>query len=117
MRVYELARQLGVRSREILDLLPSLGIQATSASSSLTDSDVARVRAALSGKEGEVVSFDKRTGKGAVLVPELDEAKPFEFDLQSTRLQTTKYAPIESGNKVHVQVEPGNKISSIAVDS
>jgi len=115
MRVYELARQLGVRSREILDLLPGLGISATSASSSLTERDAARIRTALGGAaEGRVVRFDKKTGKGEIQVSTAEA--PMEFDLASTRLESTKYVRIEPGHKVHVQVD-GDQISSIAVDS
>lgn len=114
MRVYELAKELGVSSRDILDLLPQLNIVATSHSSSLTEREVERIKAALAGAEGQVVRFDKRSGKGEVLVS--DDATLLAFDLKSTRLQSTKYAPIEPGHKVHVQVD-GDQIRSIAVDS
>jgi hypothetical protein len=115
MRVYELAKELDVTSRRVLDLLPGLGIQATSHSSSLTESDVAKIRAALGGTaEGRVVRFDKKTGKGEIQVSTVEA--PMEFDLASTRLESTKYVRIEPGHKVHVHVE-GDQISSIAVDS
>jgi ribosomal protein S13 len=114
MRVYELAKELGVSNSRILELLPALNIEATSHMSTLTDDDVERIKAALSPAEGEVVRFDKRTGKGEVFVPTSD--KNLEFDLRSTRLASTKYAPIQPGNKVRVEVD-GDQISSIAVDS
>jgi Translation initiation factor IF-2, N-terminal region len=115
MRVYELAKELNVTSRRILDLLPGLGIAATSHSSSLTERDAARIRTALGGAtEGRVVRFDKKTGKGEVQVSTVEV--PMEFDLASTPLESTRYAPIEPGNKVHVQLD-GDRISSIAVDS
>lgn len=114
MRVHELAKELGVTSNEVLDRLPALNIEATSHMSTLTDQDVERIRAAFSPAEGEVVRFDKRTGKGEVFVSDIDAN--LEFDLRSTRLASTKYAPIQPGNKVRVEVD-GDQISSIAVDS
>jgi translation initiation factor IF-2-like protein len=115
MRVHELAKELNVTSREILDLLPGLGIAATSHSSSLTERDAARIRTALGGAaEGRVVRFDKKTGKGEIQVSTVEA--PMEFDLASTRLESTKYVRIEPGHKVHVQVD-GDQISSIAVDA
>lgn len=115
MRVYELAKELHVTSRQILDLLPGLGISATSHSSNVTERDAERIRLALGGgAEGRVVRFDKKTGKGEIQVS--TEEAPMEFDLSSTRLESTKYVRIEPGHKVHVQVK-GDQISSIAVDS
>ena len=114
MRVYELGKELGVSNSRILELLPTLNIEATSHMSTLTDGDVERIKAALSPAEGEVVRFDKRTGKGEVFVPTSD--KNIEFDLKKTRLASAKYAPIQPGNKVRVEVA-GDQISSIAVDS
>lgn len=114
MRVYELAKELGVSNRRILELLPTLNIEATSHMSALTEDDVERIKEALSPAEGKVVRFDKRTGKGEVFVSKIEEN--FEFDLKSTRLASTKYAPIEPGNRVRVEVDEG-RISSIAVDS
>jgi ribosomal protein S13 len=114
MRVYALAKELGVSSSRILDLLPALNIEATSHMSTLTDDEVERVKAALSPAEGEVVRFDKRTGKGEVFVPKTEEN--IEFDLKKTRLASTKYAPIQAGHKVRVELA-GGQISSIAVDS
>lgn len=114
MRVYELAKELGVTSGEILDRLPDLNIEATSHMATLTEDEVERIRAAFSPAEGEVVRFDKRTGKGEVFVP--DMAENLEFDLKSTRLASTKYAPIQPGNKVRVEVDQG-RISSINLDS
>ena len=117
MRVYELARELGVPSRELLEMFPGLGIEATSHASNLSDAEAATVKSAVAGgTEGHVLRFDKRTGKGEIILSTPHDESEYPFDLKWTRLENTKYAPISPGKKVRVKVA-GRRVNSIAVES
>lgn len=51
MRVYELARELGLESKEVLEQAKALGLEVKTASSGLDDAGASQVRAALAGGE------------------------------------------------------------------
>lgn len=50
MRVYELAKELGLESKQLIAFLSRLGIQVKNHMSALEDEEVAKVRAAAAGK-------------------------------------------------------------------
>jgi hypothetical protein len=101
-RAYKLARTLGVDSKTLLEMARNLGIGVPSHMSSLSDQDVAKLKAAISEREGHVVRFDKSTGKGEVSISTSGETKDIPFDLKWTRLANAKYAPIQPGGRVRV---------------
>ncbi|WP_200900994.1 translation initiation factor IF-2 N-terminal domain-containing protein, partial [Thermincola ferriacetica] len=51
MRVYELAKELGLESKQLIAFLSRLGIQVKNHMSALEDEEVAKVRAAAAGKK------------------------------------------------------------------
>ncbi len=79
IRVYELARELGIENKELIARLEKLGIAVKSHSSTLEESDVARVKREFSlGEPGEVVEQRIKTTvirRRAVRLP-AEEAKP-----------------------------------------
>jgi hypothetical protein len=113
MRVYELARDLGVKSADLVGHAETLGIHVTP-QSNVTD-DVKLKLEAVVALEGKVSSFDARTGKGQVTVSKGGRESHLFFDLKSTRLENTKYSPIRAGKAVRVKME-GPSVGSITVD-
>ncbi len=79
IRVYELARELGIENKELIARLEKLGIAVKSHSSTLEESDVARVKREFSlGEPGEVVEQRIKTTvirRRAVRLP-AEEVKP-----------------------------------------
>jgi translation initiation factor IF-2 len=79
IRIYELARELGIENKELIARLEKLGIAVKSHSSTLEESDVARVKREMSlGEPGEVVEQRIKTTvirRRAVRLP-AEEAKP-----------------------------------------
>jgi translation initiation factor IF-2 len=66
-RVYELARELGVESKDVVDQARALGLDIKTASSSLEDTDAELVRLALAEAAGATAAVDEET---TVVVPE-----------------------------------------------
>ena len=57
MRVYELAKKLGMESRLLIPELVRLGIEVTSHSNTLDEDTARRIMEALQGKEGRAGSL------------------------------------------------------------
>ena len=104
-RVYELAAELDVDSKSLLEQCDKLGIPVTSHKQGLTDEQVSVLRAAQTGSKATVTRFDKSTGKGQVKVSSGDGDKELSFDLRYTRLDDEKYIPIDAGDSVQVQLD------------
>ncbi|HEU4918039.1 MAG TPA: translation initiation factor IF-2 [Acidimicrobiia bacterium] len=76
MRVYELARDLGVDSKVLLQQAQDLGIEVKTASSGLDDESAELLRLAIAGDEPEVVErVDSEPGTGELLVESEPEAE------------------------------------------
>ncbi|MGN0832872.1 MAG: translation initiation factor IF-2 [Kiritimatiellia bacterium] len=60
MRVYEIAREAGVTSAEVLKVAATAGVAAATAISSLEDGDADRLRAALQGVDGAAAAERRR---------------------------------------------------------
>jgi N utilization substance protein A len=65
IRIYELARQLGVESKDLVEILQEEGIEVTSHASSITAEQAAMVRELLSGGEGTLEALEA----GEILIP------------------------------------------------
>ncbi|MEN9724233.1 MAG: Translation initiation factor N-terminal region, partial [Pseudomonadota bacterium] len=63
VKVYELAKELGMDSLSLLDKLGNLGIKVKNHMSELTESDVAAAKAGLSAKTSTVAGKSSSTGK------------------------------------------------------
>jgi len=72
MRVYELANQLGVTSRDVLLLLEELGVGGKTASSTVPPVYLGQIRARLGGDQGAVVEAEAE----ASAPPRVEEEKP-----------------------------------------
>ncbi len=77
MRVYELARDLGVDSKVLLQQAQDLGIEVKTASSGLDDESAELLRLAIAGDEPEVVeSVEPEPGTEELLVEPESEVEP-----------------------------------------
>lgn len=65
IRIYELARQLGVESKDLVEILQEEGIEVTSHASSITAAQAAMVRELLLGGEGTLEALEA----GEILIP------------------------------------------------
>lgn len=104
-RVYELAAELGLDSKTLLEQCDKLGIRVASHMQGLTDDQVGLLRSAQGASKATVTRFDKSTGKGRVKVDLADGQKELAFDLRYTRLDDDKYIPIDAGDAVQVQLD------------
>jgi hypothetical protein len=137
IRVHELAKELGLTSKELLALAAAHGILADSHLASLSSDEVARltVLAAESspaaGRQtaatpagespsetpgetrGRIVRFDRITGKGEVAVDAGEAQRNVPFDLKRTKLNADQYVPMEPGLEVNVTFSADEMIDSI----
>lgn len=77
-RIYELARELGLESKDVLEQAQSLGLEVKTASSGLDDSDAQSVRAALGGPgpPSDVATRPEPEEKSADPIQEVEPASP-----------------------------------------
>jgi hypothetical protein len=101
VRVYELARQLGAGSKEILSKCAELGIAAETASSGLDPAEVALIERAFTPANGEITQFDKRTGRGQIT---FGNQRNVPFDLRSTRIANERFIAMRPGTKVDFEM-------------
>jgi len=94
MRVYELANQLGVTSREVLLLLEELGVGGKTASSSVPPVYLGEIRKRLGGEAGEVVAAEEPTSKKASAKTAVEEKQkePAEPAAEQVEAPTTAHA-------------------------
>ena len=77
MRVHELAKQLGLSSKDMLDKLHGLGVEAKSHMAALDDAAVERARSALAPKEKKpAAAAEKKTAAAAPKKPAVPPARP-----------------------------------------
>ena len=109
MRVYELARELGVESKEVLEQAEELGIDVSTASSGLSDQGADLLRLAFSPDgaagtaESEVAEFEPEVEKAEVEeaeVEEADEAKSQEEAEPAVSAADVEIAAISEGATV-----------------
>ncbi len=90
-RVYELAKEFHKDTRELLDLLAELEIEAVSHASSLSEEEAERVREKLLAAQTHQISQKRisrkviRRRKKAIKVPEVTEAEPREGEAVEVR--------------------------------
>ena len=94
MRVYELAREVGMESKEVLALAIDLGVTAKTASSGLSEDDVAIIKLSLEEAKAppakEAAEADKvDDGADAAEEPVEDESEPGEEPTDSRRRKVT----------------------------
>jgi translation initiation factor IF-2 len=75
-RVYELARDLGLDSKEVLDQAIELGLEVKTASSGLDETEVELVRLALSGEEAGSEAVAGEDGQAATVAAAQPEPEP-----------------------------------------
>lgn len=137
IRVHELAKELGLTSKELLALAAAHGVPADSHLASLSSDEVAKLTAlaaqsspAAGGQtaatpagespgempaetRARIVRFDRITGKGEVAVEAGEAQKNVPFDLKRTRLNADQYVPMEPGLEVNVTFSEDEMIDSI----
>ncbi|HLH45736.1 MAG TPA: translation initiation factor IF-2 N-terminal domain-containing protein, partial [Acidimicrobiales bacterium] len=90
IRVYELARELGLENKEALDLCLSLGIGVKSHSSSLEDQQADRVRRKADREGLRRAVAPEEDGKQPAAAPEPSEPRPATRPERLVRSQPTR---------------------------
>jgi len=108
IRVYELAKEMGIGSKELLDILKDLGVEAKSHASSIEDSTAKLVQEVLNSQKGDAGGAAVQEVKAAAPSELLKEVKPSVA--QDTRTDERKKAgaPVET-------VPPAAKSADAAV--
>ena len=109
MRVHELAKELGVSSKELLDTLEKMGAGGRSASSSVPDDIVPRLRA--SGGKAVAVAKPKRR---EILEPAPTPRKPGAKATAKTPAKATEKAAAKPAAKAPAKVAPKPTAKAVA---
>ncbi len=99
-RVYELARDLGVESKDVLEQAQELGLEVKTASSGLDDSEVELVTLALAGESEEPTAEEP---EAPAAEPPVEEAPREETPIEEAPRQET---PVDGAPDVELAVEP-----------
>lgn len=96
-RVYELAKEFHKETREVLDILAELGIEAVSHATSLEQEDVERVREHLTAAQTHKI-VEKRVSSGVIRrrkkkIPQQEEARPAEAPQAEAEIEAEPEAP------------------------
>jgi translation initiation factor IF-2 len=115
-RVYELARDLGVDSKEVLEQALELGLEVKTASSGLDETEVDLVKLALAGEEAEVEAPEPRSPSEPE--PEVEAALEPEAESRPTAVATAE--PVEEAERAAAaevgiaEVEAGMSVEEFA---
>ncbi len=96
-RVYELARDLGVESKDVLEQAQELGLEVKTASSGLDDSEVELVTLALAGEEEETTEAAGQP---------IEDAAPAEPVEPTEPTEPTETAPADASVEERPEPEP-----------
>src|SRR5215813_6846974 len=108
VRVYEMAKDVGLSNKDLVDKIRGLGIEVKNHMSALEPDDVARVRRALDKERQEntvveriqpTVIRRRNSGHGTAVVPEPPRAAP-------TRSATSRRSPLEEIELPHRGPKP-----------
>ena len=142
IRIHTLADEFPeLRPQQVADKSHALGFSKASPAATVTPEQADAIRKELGGEpkqasaeasaksvaaglvKGEVVSFDRRTGRGQIRVSDeesdvSDDERDVEFDLRFLRFVDQKKVPvIRKGKKVSVAIDRSAKIAQRAVKS
>ena len=112
MRIYEIAKEAGVSSAEVLKAAEAAGISASSAISTVDDGDVGKLRGALKGADGSSVRAKRqaKVSKAAALNAQFFAEQKAKL---AEHLRIAKEAA-EKGKKVEIKGEGGQRNASPA---
>ncbi len=97
MRVHELAKELGIPSKDFRDKLSALGIETKSHMSSLDDDSVALIRTELGSPAAEAASQEEKAEKPA--------EKSAAVEVAAIEKEQVESKPVETPSPVEVEVE------------
>ncbi len=111
MRVYELARDLGLESKDVLDQAKELGLEVKTASSGLDDEGVALIKKAMSSSEAAAVEVIAAAAPETETAPEPEvivETKP------EAEPEVGAEPELESGSDVEIEIATIKQGASVA---
>ncbi|HVR79475.1 MAG TPA: translation initiation factor IF-2 [Acidimicrobiia bacterium] len=104
MRVYELARDLGMDSKELLTQAQDLGIDVKTASSGLDDESAELLRLAVAGDQPEAEPAESAPAEAAPAEPAPSEAAPAEPVEPGLEPDTAKSEPVSAEAEQEVEI-------------
>ena len=126
MRVFELAKELGVSSGDVIRAVKAAGFEATTAISRVYDAEVEPLKAALSGVDREALkarragkaqkvaqaAADRRAAEAAALAKHLEVAR--EADAKRPRKAPKAAAPVSEAPKAAEAPKPASAVPKAA---